>query len=283
MGLTAAQGMWLQAGSQAAGGAVGIGVQRLGINYDHRKQLEQQRKMMEMQIAAEERLMGIQQQKQLEMWEATGYGAQKDQMKRAGLNPALMYGMGGGGGQTVGASMPGISGGTASDPNTRGGMGMMDVANVALIDAQKRLIEAEIKSKEQGTAKTWQETHELQMKNLITEITQAVKPDGSNAQGNIHESAAVKATLAEKLMSSKALDEIAKKIELLREQGETEDQIQKKLTNETQLLKNEIDWQALDISGDNVGSAIEKIIKMVIGVITGAKGLKNTPAKSGKK
>lgn len=200
MPLTAAQGMWLQAGTQAAQGAVGMGVQRLGVNYDHRKQREQQQKLMDMQIEGEARLMDIQSQKQLEMWEKTGYGAQKDQMKRAGINPALLYGMSGGGGQTVGGSMPGVGGGQASDPNTRGmGISRMELGNLALLQAQKENIEADTANKLQDAKKTWQETHELEMRNLITEITQAVRPDGSNAEGNIHETAAVKAKLQELL------------------------------------------------------------------------------------
>ena len=34
---------------------------------------------------------------QMDMWNKTNYGAQMRHMKDAGLNPGLMYGMGGGG------------------------------------------------------------------------------------------------------------------------------------------------------------------------------------------
>ena len=36
-----------------------------------------------------------------EMWEKTNYDAQVEQMKKAGLSPALMYGQAGAGGGTV--------------------------------------------------------------------------------------------------------------------------------------------------------------------------------------
>lgn len=142
--------IWTQAAAGAAQGGIALGLQRLGINYDYRKQREQQDKLMQMQLGYEDRLMAIQNKRQLEMWEATGYGAQKDQMKRAGINPALMYGMGGGGGQTVGGSMPSVNAGTAGDPNTRGalGMGLMQGAQLALLNAQKENIEADTANKQ---------------------------------------------------------------------------------------------------------------------------------------
>ena len=48
------------------------------------------------------------------MWLKTGPTGQKEQLKKAGLNPALMYGMGGGtGGQTVSPNAN-VAGGTAA-------------------------------------------------------------------------------------------------------------------------------------------------------------------------
>lgn len=50
--------------------------------------------------------MDYQQKKQLEMWNATSYPAQVKKLKEAGLNPGLLYGMSGSGGQTT-AYQPG--------------------------------------------------------------------------------------------------------------------------------------------------------------------------------
>ena len=48
------------------------------------------------------------------MFQATGYGAKVKQLKEAGLNPALIYGMGGAGGGTTGnISAPQVSQGSA--------------------------------------------------------------------------------------------------------------------------------------------------------------------------
>ncbi len=57
---------------------------------------------------------------QMDMWNKTNYGAQLEHMKDAGLNPALMYGMGGGGGTTTGNQ----TGGSASKANAQKQMGI---------------------------------------------------------------------------------------------------------------------------------------------------------------
>ena len=80
-----------------------------------KKQIEQQQKLTDMQLEAQKELakfgMGISK----EMFEYTGYGAQKRQMEEAGLNPALMYGHAGAGGSTMSANVGSISGSHASD------------------------------------------------------------------------------------------------------------------------------------------------------------------------
>ena len=63
------------------------------------------------QVKAQKQLTDYNAQKQLEMWEKTGYGSQKEQLERAGMNAALMYGMGGGGGQTNSVNAGSVSGG----------------------------------------------------------------------------------------------------------------------------------------------------------------------------
>jgi len=142
-------GMWMQAAAGAAQGGLALGLQRVGVNYDNRKQMEQQRKLSELQIDNETKLMDIQNQKQYEMWLKTNYGAQVDQLNKAGLNPALMYGMGGGGGATVGGGMPNVSTATASNPETsKGAAGIMGMG------LQGAMIEAQIENIKANTNKT---------------------------------------------------------------------------------------------------------------------------------
>lgn len=153
--------IWMQAAAGAAGSAMGIGIQRLGANYDRRKQMQAQEELTEIQKRAEREMMDYQQQKALEMWEKTGYGAQMKQMKEAGLNPGLMYGMGGGGGQTTGpGGSPGITGGSAPYVDTAG-MGLERGIQLALLTSQKEVLDSQAdKNRADAEAKRGFETKE---------------------------------------------------------------------------------------------------------------------------
>lgn len=83
---------------------------------------------------------------QMDMWNKTNYGEQLQHMKDAGLNPALMYGMGGGGGATTGSQ----GGGSAAKGNAQKQMGiegLMAAAQTELINAQKKNVDADTKNK----------------------------------------------------------------------------------------------------------------------------------------
>jgi hypothetical protein len=106
-------GAMISAGANIGSGLMGL--LDIGGNRMRKKQLEQQQKLTDMQVQANKELanhgMGISK----EMFEATGYGAQRRQMEEAGLNPALMYGHAGAGGSTTSASGGSATGAHASD------------------------------------------------------------------------------------------------------------------------------------------------------------------------
>ena len=97
---TFAAELGMQAASQAASGLIGTGMGLLLEGHNDRRQLRQQEKLQNLEIKGSKELTDYNAAKQLEMWKATNYPAQVEQMKLAGLNPALAYGMGGGGGVT---------------------------------------------------------------------------------------------------------------------------------------------------------------------------------------
>lgn len=129
-------------GAQAAGGVVGqiLGLATAGIN--DRRQIRQQQKLQDMQIRGQQQMLDYSKAKDLEMWRETSYPAQVEMLKKAGLNPGLMYGMGGGGGTTTGGSGPGVSG--AQAPSGGGEiMGMMSAGMQAqMMAAQTDLMKA---------------------------------------------------------------------------------------------------------------------------------------------
>lgn len=115
-----------------------------GIN--DRRQIKQQGKLQAMQEAGNIRMAEHSQKLQKDMWDYTNYENQMKHLEAAGLNPALLYGMKGGGGVTVGgggSGTQGVSGGHA--PSGGGevmGMGMM-MNQMQLLKAQKENLEAQ--------------------------------------------------------------------------------------------------------------------------------------------
>lgn len=85
---------------------------------------------------------------QMDIWNRTNYGAQVEHMKAAGLNPALMYGMGGGAGGSTGS----VSTGQASQQN------VMDIGAAV---AQNRLTQAQVENLEAQTEKTNAEAEKI--------------------------------------------------------------------------------------------------------------------------
>ena len=117
-----------------------------------------QKEAQEQQFKNERALMGLQagynkeqakysQQLAKEMWNYTNYENQKKHMEAAGLNPALMYGQGGGGGaSTDGGEAQGVSMGTSQ---------------AVTMGLQAKMMETEIAAKAAETAKTIAETEKV--------------------------------------------------------------------------------------------------------------------------
>lgn len=94
---------------------------------------------------------------QMDMWNKTNYGAQMDHLKKAGLNPALMYQQGGQGGQTGSQT-----GGSAGGQNA--GLGMAPQApEFKLFGAQEALMKEQARlAKIEGDKKEGIDTKEAQ-------------------------------------------------------------------------------------------------------------------------
>lgn len=130
-------------GAGAVGQVLGMGIGMATAGWQDRRQLRQQGKLQKQQIEGSKQMMDYQQQKQLEMWEKTGYGAQMQQLREAGLNPGLIYGMGGAGGQTIGSQTGSVSGATAPTGAGEMGMGMQLMLQAQLLQAQKELLQSQ--------------------------------------------------------------------------------------------------------------------------------------------
>lgn len=119
-------------------GAASGGLGMIGQNSRARKQHNRQKELMGIQLANQQQLNKQGQQLQMKTWQDTGYGAQMKMMKEAGLNPGLMYGMSGGGGQTTGSQ----GGGSAQGGNSHA---PMDIG--ATVQMAKALSEINLNNK----------------------------------------------------------------------------------------------------------------------------------------
>lgn len=150
---------WVAPAVTAAANIIGMGIAK----GKDRRQLVQQGKLQDLQIAGNKEMMDYQNQKQMEMWEKTGYGAQMKQLKDAGLNPGLLYGMGGGGGQSTGNASASVTGGQAAqgsgnEVETMMGMGIQAATQLQLLKAQKENIEADTELKRENKTNVAQDT-----------------------------------------------------------------------------------------------------------------------------
>ena len=120
----------------AAGGAIANTVGR-------NKQFRNEKELMGLQAQYNRENAAYSQQLQKEMWDYTNYENQVKHLKAAGLNPALLYGMSGGGGSTTGSAQ---AAGVGNPGTTAVGMGLEAAqlfSNIRLTNAEASKAEAE--------------------------------------------------------------------------------------------------------------------------------------------
>lgn len=117
---------------QTAQNAIDTGMGMLLSNYNDRRQIKQQQKLQNMQIAGSKELTDYNVSKQMEIWKNTNYSAQAEELEKAGLNRGLLYGMGGGGGQSSSINTGSVNSGQAPS----GGREIQDIIGIDLLGAK---------------------------------------------------------------------------------------------------------------------------------------------------
>lgn len=133
------------------GMGIGAAANLLTNAFGQNQQLRQQEKLMGMQIKGAKEMADYNRELQMKTWHDTNYSAQVGEMNKAGINPGLLYGMGGGGGTTTGSpggAMPTTA--TAEGPSTLS-KGMMEMS---LLTSQKKLLDAQAAKAEAEANKT---------------------------------------------------------------------------------------------------------------------------------
>lgn len=120
------------------GSAFDLGLGMLSAGWQDKRQLEQQQKLQEMQIAGSKEMARFNQELNLDTWQKTSYPAQMEMIKKAGLSPGLIYGQSGAGGQLGGAS-----GGAPSSPGAASSQDLFALTAIKKAQAEIKGIEAQ--------------------------------------------------------------------------------------------------------------------------------------------
>ena len=136
----------MNAGQGLIAPAIGMGIEALS----HPMQVRHQQDFIDQQMNANKSMASYMQMLGMKTWKETNYSAQMEELKKAGLNPGLLYAKGGPGGTTATPSGGNVSGGQSRPASENMGMALQMVSQAALLKAQKENIEAdtELKRKE---------------------------------------------------------------------------------------------------------------------------------------
>lgn len=156
------------------GSIIGAGIGLAGSILGRKQQNEDQREMMELQAKLNQQQAQYNQGLAKDMWNYTSYPNQVRNMEAAGLNPALLYGMGGQGGSTAGAGQASGVGLSDAKGMQTGiaiqGMGL-ELANLASqIDLNKSQAEKN-KAEAEKTAGVDTEAQKATIDNLIAQTS----------------------------------------------------------------------------------------------------------------
>lgn len=207
-------------GKNAANAGLGLMLQRS----QDKRQLNMSRKLQRMQMEGDKEMTNYNFQKQLEMWEATGYGAQMKQLKNAGLNPALLYGMGGAGGQTAGIQQGNTNTGHAPT-------GGAEITSMLGMGIQRELLQAQKENIQAQTEKTKAETANVPLTGQNIQATTSSLLQGINNQ--TAQEALTRAETALKELETKFQDET------LKNRASIINLTLSKLIEETHIIENE--------------------------------------------
>ena len=118
------------------------------------KKLEAEADNLDQDTKEKEKQMKQSKEQQLSMWNATNYEAQTAHLEAAGLNPALMYGAGGGGGSTTAGSGAGgqaSASGAGKQQLLHDRTTPIDIAQITVAAAQAKKLEAEADNLQAGS------------------------------------------------------------------------------------------------------------------------------------
>lgn len=150
--------------------------------------VDREQKLSDIQADQNKSLALYNKKLQMDMWKETGPVGQMEQLGKAGLNPGLIYGMGGAGGQTAQAAQAAPVGRSSASDRTRVddmmGAGIAMMNQIGLMQAQKNNLDANTeKTKAEATKIAGPDTHETESRiQLNQQGLEKAKAETSNIQ-----------------------------------------------------------------------------------------------------
>lgn len=150
---------------QAINGTIGMLIARGQEAHNDNRQINMERRLQQIQLEGNRYMTDYNAEKQKEMWDYTNYENTVKHMKAAGINPALLYGKGGGGGATASIAPGSVNVGSAPKGGVEqiANQGMLInsqkmMAELQLLTAQKENIQADTANKQASTTNTGAQT-----------------------------------------------------------------------------------------------------------------------------
>lgn len=190
--------MLMGSAAGAVDSAIGMGMGLLLEKHNDKRQIRQQQKLSEQELQFAQRMGDYNYGKQMEMWKATNYGAQRKELEAAGLNPGLLYGMGGAGGATTGNASQSIKGGSGAPAGGGEIMGMM------MNKMQMKMMEAQIENVKADTNKKNAEVPNIETDTISKGIVNEINQMALELNGETYEAR----KMAIKYETNKALQEM---------------------------------------------------------------------------
>ncbi len=181
-----------------------------------------------------------------------------EKIRERGLNPALVYNGSGAGGSTTSSSGGAAASGAANAP-----MDISQAAEVALVTAQAKKINAETKNIEESTSKTYQEGRKTFLENVILDWEMSGENEVINTKSKHYGDAGVTPTSPKGKLVNLTNEEIEQKLSNLKvEEKATKENI--KLTKEqTRRIYHLIlqDWAKVGVNAINSVNLMKYIKK----------------------
>lgn len=159
----------------AVGGLVGGALGIASNLFNNSNQVNQNQRLLDQQKAYNEQLSSYNEGVQLDLWQKTNYEAQREQMEKAGINPAMMWAKGMNAGGTTAANTVATTQATTQQNKP------LDITNAADAINRSKKTEAEIPNIQQDTqlkaAEALNTTAKTKMQELQNEITGTELPN----------------------------------------------------------------------------------------------------------